>query len=53
MLVLSIQQPPKNVEPEPGATAEGEAGGTGAEGSAPAESGNSGGDSGGDDAGGE
>lgn len=46
MLVLSIQQPPKNVEPEPGATAEGEAGGTGVEG------GDSGGDSGGSDSGG-
>lgn len=49
MLVLSIQQPPKVVEPEPGATAEGEAGG---EGAAPAEGGNSGGDSGDSDSGG-
>ncbi|MDA0289557.1 MAG: 50S ribosomal protein L25/general stress protein Ctc [Actinomycetota bacterium] len=49
MLVLSIQQPPKVVEPEPGATAEGEAGG---EGGAPAEGGDSGGDSGDSDSGG-
>ena len=52
MLVLSIQQPPKIVEPEPGATAEGEAGGEGAEGSAPTEGGDSGGDSGDSDSGG-
>jgi large subunit ribosomal protein L25 len=49
MLVIAIQQPPKAADAEPGAVAEGEAGGTGAESSAPAE----GGDSGGDDAGGE
>jgi len=49
MLVLSIQEPPKVVEPEPGATAEGEAGG---EGAAPAEGGDSGGDSGDSDSGG-
>lgn len=53
MLVLSIQQPPKAAEPEPGAVAEGEAGGTGTEGSESAEGGDSGGDAGGDDAGGE
>ena len=52
MLVISIQQPPKVAEPEPGAAAEGEAGG-GEAGEAPAEGGESGGDSGGDDAGGE
>ena len=52
MLVISIQQPPKVAEPEPGAAAEGEAGG-GDTGEAPAEGGESGGDSGGDDAGGE
>ena len=51
MLVISIQQPPKVAEPEPGAVAEGEAGGDADE--APAEGGDSGGDSGGDDAGGE
>ena len=50
-LILSIQLPPKVVEPEPGAVAEGEAGGDASE--APAEGGDSGGDSGGDDAGGE
>ena len=53
LLVLSIQQPPKAAEPEPGAVAEGEAGGTGTEGSESAEGGDSGGDAGGDDAGGE
>ena len=53
MLVLSIQQPPKAAEPEPDAVAEGEAGGTGTEGSESAEGGDSGGDAGGDDAGGE
>jgi large subunit ribosomal protein L25 len=52
-LILSIQLPPKVVEPEPDAVAEGEAGGEGAEGEAAAESGDAGGDSGGDDAGGE
>lgn len=52
MLILSIQLPPKVVEPEPGATAEGEAGGEDAA-EAPAEEADSGGDSGGDDAGGE
>ena len=52
-LILSIQLPPKVVEPEPGAVAEGEAGGEGAEGDAAAEGGDAGGDSGGDDAGGE
>jgi large subunit ribosomal protein L25 len=52
MLVITIQQPPKVAEPEPGAAAEGEAGG-GDAGEAPAEGGESGGDSGGDDAGGE
>ena len=52
MLVISIQQPPKVAEPEPGAAAEGEAGGSDA-GEASAEGGDSGGDSGGDDAGGE
>ncbi len=51
MLVISIQQPPKAAEPEPGGVAEGEAGGDAGE--APAEGGDSGGDSGGDDAGGE
>ena len=53
MLVLVIQQPPKIVEPEPAATAEGEAGGEGPEDSEAAQSGDSGGDSGGDDSGGE
>jgi large subunit ribosomal protein L25 len=53
MLVLVIQQPPKIVEPEPGATAEGEAGGEGPEDSEAAQSDDSGGDSGGDDSGGE
>jgi len=52
-LILSIQLPPKVVEPEPDAVAEGEAGGEGAEGEAAAEGGDAGGDSGGDDAGGE
>ncbi len=52
-LILSIQMPPKVVEPEPDAVAEGEAGGEGAEGEAAAEGGDAGGDSGGDDAGGE
>ena len=52
MLVITIQQPPKVAEPEPGAAAEGEAG-DGDAGEAPAEGGESGGDSGGDDAGGE
>ena len=52
MLVLSIQEPPKVVEPEPAATAEGEAGGEGAEGSEPTEGGDSGGDSGDSDSGG-
>ena len=52
-LILSIQLPPKVVEPEPDAVAEGEAGGGGAEGEAAAEGGDAGGDSGGDDAGGE
>ena len=52
-LILSIQLPPKVVEPEPDAVAEGEAGGEGADGEAAAESGDVGGDSGGDDAGGE
>ena len=52
-LILSIQLPPKVVEPEPGAVAEGEAGGEGAEGDAAAEGGDAGGDSAGDDAGGE
>jgi len=52
-LILSIQLPPKVVEPEPGAVAEGEAGGEGAEGDAAAEGGDAGGDSGGDDPGGE
>ena len=52
-LILSIQLPPKVVEPEPDAVAEGEAGGEGAEGDAAAEGGDAGGDSGGDDAGGE
>ena len=51
-LILSIQLPPKVVEPEPDAVAEGEAGGEGADGEAAAD-GDSGGDSGGDDAGGE
>ena len=51
-LILSIQLPPKVVEPEPDAVAEGEAGGEGAEGEAAAD-GDAGGDSGGDDAGGE
>jgi len=49
MLVLSIHLPAKVAEPEPGAVAEGEAGGGGSDEGAPAE----GGDSGGDDAGGE
>lgn len=53
LLVLSIQQPPKAAEAEPGAVAEGEAGGTVTEGSESAEGGDSGGDAGGDDAGGE
>ena len=52
-LILSIQLPPKVVEPEPDAVAEGEAGGEGAEVDAAAEGGDAGGDSGGDDAGGE
>jgi len=52
-LVLSIQQPPKVADAEPGAVAEGEAGGAGDEGSESAEAGDSGGDAGGDDAGGE
>ena len=52
-LILSIQLPPKVVEPEPDAVAEGEAGGEGADGEAAAEGGDAGGDSGGDDAGGE
>ncbi len=52
-LILSIQLPPKVVEPEPDAVAEGEAEGEGAEGEAAAEGGDAGGDSGGDDAGGE
>ena len=52
MLVISIQQPPKVAAPEPGAAAEGEAGG-GDAGEASAEGGDSGGDSGGNDAGGE
>jgi len=52
-LILSIQLPPKVVEPEPDAVAEGEAGGEGAEGDAAAEGGDAGGDSAGDDAGGE
>ena len=52
-LILSIQLPPKVVEPEPDAVAEGEAGGEGAEGDAAAEGGDAVGDSGGDDAGGE
>ena len=52
-LILSIQLPPKVVEPEPDAVAEGEAGGEGAEGEVAAEGGDAGGDSGGDDAGGE
>jgi len=52
-LILSIQLPPKVVEPEPDAVAEGEAGGEGAEGEAAAEGGDAGGDSAGDDAGGE
>ncbi len=52
-LILSIQLPPKVVEPEPDAVAEGEAGGEAAEGEAAAEGGDAGGDSGGDDAGGE
>jgi len=49
LLILSVQLPPKVVETEPGAVAEGEAGGVGAEGAEPA----SGGDSGDTDAGGE
>lgn len=53
LLVLSIQQPPKAAEAELGVVAEGEAGGTGTEGSESAEGGDSGGDAGGDDAGGE
>jgi len=52
-LILSIQLPPKVVEPEPDVVAEGEAEGEGAEGEAAAEGGDAGGDSGGDDAGGE
>ncbi len=52
-LILSIQLPPKVVEPEPDAVAEGEAEGDAAEGEAAAEGGDAGGDSGGDDAGGE
>ena len=52
-LILSIQLPPKVVEPEPDAVAEGEAAAEGAEGEAAAEGGDAGGDSGGDDAGGE
>ena len=52
-LILSIQLPPKVVEPEPDAVAEGEAEGEGSEGDAAAEGGDAGGDSGGDDAGGE
>lgn len=52
-LILSIQLPPKVVEPEPDTVAEGEAGGEGAEGDAAAEGGDAGEDSGGDDAGGE
>ena len=52
-LILSIQLPPKVVEPEPDAVAEGEAEGEAAEGEAAAEGGDAGGDSGGDDAGGE
>jgi len=52
-LILSIQLPPKVVEPEPDAVAEGEAGGEGAEVDAAAEGGDAGGDSAGDDAGGE
>ena len=52
-LILSIQLPPKVVEPEPDTVAEGEADGEGAEGDAAAEGGDAGGDSGGDDAGGE
>ncbi|MGA0210594.1 MAG: 50S ribosomal protein L25/general stress protein Ctc [Pontimonas sp.] len=52
-LILSIQLPPKVVEPEPETVAEGEAEGEGSEGDAAAEGGDAGGDSGGDDAGGE
>jgi len=52
-LILSIQLPPKVVEPEPDAVAEGEAEGEGSEGDAAAEGGDAGGDSGGDDPGGE
>ena len=52
-LILSIQLPPKVVEPEPDTVAEGEAEGEGSEGDAAAEGGDAGGDSGGDDAGGE
>ena len=52
-LILSIQLPPKVVEPEPDTVAEGEAGDEGAEGDAAAEGGDAGEDSGGDDAGGE
>ena len=52
-LILSIQLPPKVVEPEPDTVAEGEAGGEGAEGDAAAEGGDAGEDSGGDDMGGE
>jgi len=52
-LILSIQLPPKVVEPEPDAVAEGEAEGEDTEGEAAAEGGDAGGDSGGDDAGGE
>ena len=52
MLILSIQLPPKVVEPEPSEAAEGEAGGESADGEAPAEGGDSGGDAG-DDSGGE
>lgn len=52
-LILSIQLPPKVVEPEPDAVAEGEAEGEDTEGEEAAEGGDAGGDSGGDDAGGE
>jgi len=52
-LILSIQLPPKVVEPEPDTVAEGEAEGEGSEGDAAAEGGDAGGDSGGDDPGGE
>jgi large subunit ribosomal protein L25 len=59
MMVLSVQLPPKAVEPEPDAVAEGEAGNGVAEGDAGSEEGSestpaeSGGDSAGDDSGGE